>query len=154
MISLWWQLYSSHFISLFSRYWIESLNFESFILLPQGIQEFLCRNDLKWYGFVPEDFISHNVFLLSDYHLQIKEVGGIGRMCKLATPISIRDAVDTLKKHIGVPFVQVALARNSEVGKLVCFILVIQQGYYCHHDTFLHIGIVLLLVWVLIIQFG
>ncbi len=41
-----------------------------------------------------------------------KATFGSGRICRLKEAISIADAVNKLKRHLGVPFVQLALARN------------------------------------------
>lgn len=46
----------------------------------------------------------------------VEVVNGMGRLCTLTSPLSIRNAVDTLKKHLSIPFLQLALARNAKPG--------------------------------------
>lgn len=43
-------------------------------------------------------------------------------MCKLETEITIREAVEKLKRHINTPFVQLALARKTSPGKILNFL--------------------------------
>ena len=49
----------------------------------------------------------------------------IGRVCKLATPVSIRDAAEKIKRHLGISHLQLALARHKNLGTLTHTLVVI-----------------------------
>lgn len=44
---------------------------------------------------------------------------GMGRKCKLSSPITLKEAVDKIKSHLKLPYVRLALAHDATVGSLI-----------------------------------
>lgn len=42
---------------------------------------------------------------------------GVGRICKLSEKISLKEAVEKIKKHIGIEHLRLALAKNKSICK-------------------------------------
>lgn len=49
---------------------------------------------------------------------------GMGRICQLTESLSLRDAIEIIKTHIGIPHLRLALARGKSIGKLNGVVLV------------------------------
>lgn len=47
---------------------------------------------------------------------------GAGRICKLSEEISLKEAVERIKKHIGIPHLRLALAKNKSICKKIATI--------------------------------
>lgn len=43
---------------------------------------------------------------------------GMGRICQLTESLSLREAIEIIKTHIGIPHLRLALARGKSIGKL------------------------------------
>lgn len=68
--------------------------------------------------------------------LQHPAVGyGMGRKGKLAAPITIHEAVNKVKAHLGLPHVRVALAKNSDMCKYKMTFIPLHLKLYILHQA-------------------
>lgn len=46
---------------------------------------------------------------------------GAGRLCLISQKVTLQEAIESIKNHIGVPYLKLALAKNKNKGKAINF---------------------------------